>query len=116
MIINKSTARWHYGGQITNKNNVINDIIMDANGIIRCNDHKEYYICQHKRCYCENFEDIPSNVVVIKEYYICQHKRCYCENFEDIPSNVVVIITENIIVHFNSQWDKQLYYQKCQEM
>ena len=65
LIINNITARWLYDGQFTNKNNVINDIIIDANGIVRCNDHKEYYICQYKKCYCENIENIPSNVVVI---------------------------------------------------
>ena len=64
--INNNAARWYYGGQSSsNKENIINDFIIDANGIIRCNDHKEYYICQHKKCYCENIEDIPSNAVVI---------------------------------------------------
>ena len=60
--INNNTARWYYGGgQFTN----INDIIIDANGTVRCNDHKEYYICKYKKCYCEDIEDIPSDVVVI---------------------------------------------------
>ena len=64
LIINNITARWHNGGQFTNKNNIINDIIIDANGIVRCNDHKAYYICEYQNCCCENIEDIPSNVVV----------------------------------------------------
>ena len=62
LIINNNTAKWDYIGQLTNK---INDIIIDANGIVRCNDHKGYYICQYNKCYCEKIEDIPSNVVVI---------------------------------------------------
>ena len=61
--INNNTASWYYGGgDFINK---INDIIVDANGTVRCNDHKEYYICQYKKCYCVNIEDIPNDVVVI---------------------------------------------------
>ena len=65
LIINKSIARWHYVGQFTYKNKAINDIIIDTYGIVRCNDHKAYYICQHKKCYCENIEEIKSNTIVI---------------------------------------------------
>ena len=65
LIINNNTARWEYIGQLTNKNNIFNDIIIDTIGIVRCNDHKGYYICQYNKCYCKNIEDIPSNVVVI---------------------------------------------------
>ena len=60
--INSNTARWNYGSQFTNKSN---DIIIDDNGIVRCSNHKEYYVCQYKNCFCENLEDIPSNSVVV---------------------------------------------------
>ena len=60
--INNNTARWNYGGQFTNKSN---DIIIDDNGTVRCSDHTEYYVCQYKKCFCKNLEDIPSNSVVI---------------------------------------------------
>ena len=65
LITNNNTVKRHYIGQFTNNNDIINDIIIDANGIVSCNDHKAYYICQHNKCYCENIEDIPSNVAVI---------------------------------------------------
>ena len=65
LIINNNTATWYYGGQFTNKDNIINDIIIDANGTVKCNDHKEYYVCQHKKCSCKNIKDITSNSVVI---------------------------------------------------
>ena len=61
--VNQNTARWNYhGGQFTYTRN---DIIIDANGIVRCSDHVEYYTCQHQECYCENIENISSNSVVI---------------------------------------------------
>ena len=65
LIINNNTARWYKGDQFTNNSNSINDIIIDANGIVRCNDHNRFYICQYKKCYCENTNNIPSNAVVI---------------------------------------------------
>ena len=60
--INNNTARWNYGGQFTNKSN---DIIIDDNGIVRCNDHREYYVYQYKNYFCKNLNDISSNSVVI---------------------------------------------------
>ena len=60
--INNNTARWNYGGQFINESK---DIIIDDNGIVRCSDHKEYYFCQYKNCFCKNLEDIPSNSVVV---------------------------------------------------
>ena len=47
--INNNTARWNYGGQFTNESN---DIIIDDNGTVKCSDHKEYYVCQYKNCFC----------------------------------------------------------------
>ena len=60
--ISNNTARWNYGGQFTNKSN---DIIIDDNGIVRCSNYREYYVCQYKNCFCKNLNDIPSNSVVI---------------------------------------------------
>ena len=62
LMINNNTARWNYGGQFTNKSN---DIIIDDDGIVRCSDHTEYYVCQYKNCFCKNLNDIPSNSVVM---------------------------------------------------
>ena len=61
IINNNSILRWPHGGQLTNK---INDIIIDADGVVSCSDHKEYYICQHNKCFCKMLQDIPSDAVV----------------------------------------------------
>ena len=62
MIINNNNIlRWIYGGQLTNK---INDIVIDADGVVSCSDHKEYYICQHSKCFCKKLQDIPSDAVI----------------------------------------------------
>ena len=61
VIINDNTARWDYGGQLTDESN---DITIDANGVVRCTDHKEYYICTYTKCFCKNLKDIPSHAVV----------------------------------------------------
>ena len=63
--ISNNTVRWYYGGHFANKTKAINDIIIDGNGTVKCNDHKGYYICENNKCYCENIEEIPSNAVVI---------------------------------------------------
>ena len=60
--INNNTARWYHHNQYTN---IINDIVINTNGIVRCSNHIEYYVCQYEKCFCENIEDIPSDVVVI---------------------------------------------------
>ena len=99
LIINNNTARWHHVGQFTNKNNVINDIIIDANGIIRCNDHKEYYICQYKKCYCENIEDIPSNVVVIITKNISLSSSIQINN----RANISLIGHNNSFIHCENE-------------
>ena len=61
-MINNNLARWNYGRQFTNESK---DIIIGTNGIVRCSDHKEYYICQYNNCFCKSLEDIPSNSEVI---------------------------------------------------
>ena len=62
VTINGNTAMWNYGGYLTN---TIDDIHIDANGIVRCNDYKEYYICRYAKCFCKNLADTPSNAAVI---------------------------------------------------
>ena len=62
LMINNNLARWNYGRQFTNESK---DIIIGTNGIVRCSDHKEYYICQYNNCFCKSLEDIPSNSEVI---------------------------------------------------
>ena len=79
--INNSTAKWYYGGLFTNK---INNIVIDANGIVRCNDYKKFYICQHKQCYCENIKDIPSNVIIIFTRNITLNSILQFENIANI--------------------------------
>ena len=62
LIINNNLVRWNYGGQFTGESK---DIIIGTNGIVRCSDHKEYYICQYNNCFCKSLKDIPSNSEVI---------------------------------------------------
>ena len=62
VTINGNTAMWNYGGYLTN---TIDDIHIDANGIVRCNDYKEYHICRYAKCFCKNLVDTPSNAAVI---------------------------------------------------
>ena len=81
MVVNSNTARWDYIGQLTNK---INDIIIDANGIVWCNDHKGYYTCQYNKCYCEKNEDIPSNAVVIITKNITLSSRLQFKNIANL--------------------------------
>ena len=62
VIINNNIARWDYGGPFTNK---INDITINADGAVSCSNHREYYICQYRECFCRKLQDIPSDAVVI---------------------------------------------------
>ena len=62
--MNGNAATWNYGSQLTNESNYY-DITIDANGTVRCSDHKEYYICTFTICSCKNLEDISSNSAVI---------------------------------------------------
>ena len=62
--MNGNAATWNYGSQLTNESNYY-DITIDANGMVRCSDHKEYYICTFTKCSCKNLEDISSNSAVI---------------------------------------------------
>ena len=61
MIINNNKARWDYGSQFTNK---INDIVIDADGVVSCSNHREYYVCRYSKCFCKMLQDIPSDAVV----------------------------------------------------
>ena len=62
--MNGNAATWNYGSQLTNKSNYY-DITIDANGTVRCSDHKEYYFCTFTKCSCKDLTDISSNSAVI---------------------------------------------------
>ena len=56
--VNNNTAQWHYGDEYTESN----DVIINADGVVRCTDYREYYICSNnsKMCSCKHIMDVTS--------------------------------------------------------
>ena len=56
--INNNTAQWYYGDEYTESN----DVIINADGVVRCTDYREYYICSNnnKMCSCKHIMDVTS--------------------------------------------------------
>ena len=57
VTFNNNVARWYYGDEYTESN----DIIINADGVVRCTDYREYYICNNdKTCSCKHIMDVTS--------------------------------------------------------
>ena len=55
---NDQTSQWYYGNNFTESN----DVIIDVDGIVRCSDYREYYICSdYQTCSCKHIEHISNN-------------------------------------------------------
>ena len=58
VTFNDQISQWHYGNNFTDSN----DIIINAEGIVRCSDYREYYICSdNQTCSCKHIADISNN-------------------------------------------------------
>ena len=58
VIFNNNTARWRYGDEYTESN----DVVINADGEVRCSDYWEYYICSKndKMCSCKHIMNVSS--------------------------------------------------------
>ena len=58
VTFNNNTARWHYGDEYTESN----DVVINASGVVRCSGYKEYYICNknNKTCSCKHIMNVSS--------------------------------------------------------
>ena len=55
---NDQVSQWHYGNSFTESN----DVIINAEGIVRCSDYWQYYICSdNQTCSCKHIADISNN-------------------------------------------------------
>ena len=58
VTFNDQISHWYYGNRFTESN----DVIIDVDGIVRCSDYREYYICsENQTCSCKHIEDISNN-------------------------------------------------------
>ena len=57
---NNKTSQWNYG----NKFNESNDVTINADGVVRCTDYREYYICTDTQCFCKHINDVEDHSTV----------------------------------------------------
>ena len=61
VTFNTQISCWYYGNRFTESN----DVIIDVDGIVRCSDYREYYICSdNQACSCKDIANISSNAKV----------------------------------------------------
>ena len=58
VTFNDQVSQWYYGNSFTESN----DVIINIEGIVRCSDYREYYICSdNQTCSCKHIADISNN-------------------------------------------------------
>ena len=57
---NDNTSQWNYGNKFLKGN----DVTINADGVVRCTDYREYYICTETQCSCKHINDVTNHSVV----------------------------------------------------
>ena len=57
VTFNNNMVQWNYGSEYTESN----DVIINSNGVVRCSDYREYYICSNNNtCSCKHIMNVTS--------------------------------------------------------
>ena len=105
---NNNMAHWRYGDEYTESN----DVIIHANGEVRCSDYWEYYICSKndKTCSCKHIMNVTSysEVTITDDYNISS--LIMLEGLD----NVSLTGHNNAIIHYKDTGE--LKFMSCQNV